>query len=864
MNRNLDIENQLKTIAGDRITFNSFERWAYSSDILHLPYAVKALLKSVPEAVVRPSSVEQVRQIMAICNRNKIPIVPRGSGSSGLFAAVPKRGGIVLDMTDLNSILNIDFENETVTAQSGMTWWELEKTLNKHGLTLRSYPSSARSSTLAGWVMTSGLGIGSLKYGPLSTYITSLQIVHADGSLREYERESAQQFFETEGILGLVTRLTFKVRKIPEYQKHYLMSFDNINNLFKVVGKLAVSKPIPFNMEFFDDEYGSLLTAAGYSKEKLSINSGMLLVSYDGNKTEVDTGAQVIKALVGEFHGTELPGAEEHWRQRFDILRVRRAVPTLFPCSVYLPLRSLDQYFEQQKKLHKHIAGNLGYVVSETKCNLMPMIFSDERSPIKYSFSLHTPSSVSKLAISLGGRPGGGIGVWNAPYRRQILGDSRLEQIKRSKQQFDPNGILNPGTSLDPPLFFKPGVYQSIMSAAKVLDKFIPSTERTFDLEGFRKELAVCVQCGYCMNYCPTRLDWLSSTPRGRILYTRELFLRGKQSRTDFSTEYMNRLYQCTMCGRCGVDCSTDIKSRAMWLGVRQYMAEKGLVPGSLQEIGKIVGEHHNLAAKPNDQRTNWLSRVKLPYDLKSKRTAPVVYFVGCVASFFPMTQPSARSFVQILDKAGVDFAIAGGEEWCCGFPLMVAGDKESSRKLILHNLERMKAMGAGTIVTTCPGCYKVWKHEYEEIIEERHPFNVLHSTEFISQLIEQKKISMAGLETKVTYHDPCDLGRNAGLYSEPRYILEKIPGLELAELENNREYCTCCGSGGDLLASNQEMALTIARRKVAEITATRAGTVVTSCPSCIRAITMAKTSEKIKLDVADITEVVWKAMSQK
>jgi Fe-S oxidoreductase len=175
-----------------------------------------------------------------------------------------------------------------------------------------------------------------------------------------------------------------------------------------------------------------------------------------------------------------------------------------------------------------------------------------------------------------------------------------------------------------------------------------------------------------------------------------------------------------------------------------------------------------------------------------------------------------------------------------------------------------MKEMGARTIVLTCPGCYKVWKHEYEEIVDERHPFNVLHATEYISQLIEQAKISMGGLGTKVTYHDPCDLGRNAGLYSEPRYILEKIPGLELVELENNREYCTCCGSGGDLLASNQEMALTIAGRKVAEILATRAGTVVTACPSCVRAITMAKTSEKIKLDVADITEIVWKAMSQK
>ena len=237
-----------------------------------------------------------------------------------------------------------------------------------------------------------------------------------------------------------------------------------------------------------------------------------------------------------------------------------------------------------------------------------------------------------------------------------------------------------------------------------MLDKLLPAPHRAFDLTGFEKELAVCVQCGYCMNYCPTRIDWLSTTPRGRILATRELFLRRPLSHRDLSAEYVNRLYQCTMCGRCGVDCSTDIRSRAMWLGVRQHLAIKGLVPDSLKELVKLVDEHRNIAGRPNDQRTNWLGRVKLPYDLKGKKTAPVVYFVGCVASFFPMTQPSARAFVQVLDRAGVDFTIAGGEEWCCGFPLMVAGDRESSRKLITHNLERLKDMGAQTIVMTCPG----------------------------------------------------------------------------------------------------------------------------------------------------------------
>ncbi len=192
----------------------------------------------------------------------------------------------------------------------------------------------------------------------------------------------------------------------------------------------------------------------------------------------------------------------------------------------------------------------------------------------------------------------------------------------------------------------------------------------------------------------------------------------------------------------------------------------------------------------------------------------------------------------------------------------MAAGQSESAEKTIRYNTERLKDMGVKTIVMTCPGCYRVWKDEYLDVIEQRHPFNVLHATEFIASLIEQGRIDIKGLEANITYHDPCDLGRNSGIFDEPRYIIEKIPGLNFVELEDNREYGSCCGSGGDLLASNQDLSIVIAKRKVEEILNTGAQTVVTACPSCIRAIHMAKTADKVKLDVLDITELLWKAMN--
>jgi len=147
-------------------------------------------------------------------------------------------------------------------------------------------------------------------------------------------------------------------------------------------------------------------------------------------------------------------------------------------------------------------------------------------------------------------------------------------------------------------------------------------------------------------------------------------------------------------------------------------------------------------------------------------------------------------------------------------------------------------------------------------VIGQAHPFEVLHATELLARWLEEGRIKPGALPLRVTYHDPCDLGRNSGILDEPRYVLGSIPGLELVELAESGRYASCCGSGGDLLASNQELALEIARRKVDEVVATGAETVVTACPSCVRAISMARTAGRVKLAVQDISEIVWKAVS--
>jgi Fe-S oxidoreductase len=488
-------------------------------------------------------------------------------------------------------------------------------------------------------------------------------------------------------------------------------------------------------------------------------------------------------------------------------------------------------------------------------------VVTDEKRSIEYAFALHIPREISNLALSLGGKPAGGLGVWNAPYTKQVLGEEKISEFRRRKAELDPKCILNPGMWLDPPLFLKTGVYQFAMQALSILDRFFPTSVGKAEGSGFAREVASCVQCGYCMTACPTNQGWISSTPRGRILKAKELFRDRQHPRESITREYVDRVFQCTLCGRCKVDCTVEINSPQIWMDLRKCLWKRGFKVDGLEVMRDALDESYNIAAKPNEQRANWVKKLTLPYSLMEKKQGEAAYFVGCVTSFFAMTQPIARSFAQILEQAGVDFIVLGGDEWCCGFPLLAAGMPQAAEKYIRHNIAAVRERGVKSVITTCPGCYRVWKHEYQDVIESQHPFEVLHSTEFIALLIEAGKLNLRGLEDMVTYHDPCDLGRKGGVFDEPRYILEKIPGLEFKELENHRQYCNCCGSGGDLLITHQELSLSVAGRKVEEVLSTGAETLVTACPSCIRAINMAKTREKANFNVLDVTQLVWKSM---
>jgi len=375
-------------------------------------------------------------------------------------------------------------------------------------------------------------------------------------------------------------------------------------------------------------------------------------------------------------------------------------------------------------------------------------------------------------------------------------------------------------------------------------------------LDILSEEFDQCIKCGLCLANCPVCKELLLEkyTPRGKI----QLAKHYGQGDIDLSDHYRDIFARCLLCGACSVTCPSGVDLKKVFVSMREQIASKRGLHPSMEDLVKSLVAQHNISDMDNLERGEWRGFMEdLPDHMYEKEKAEVVYFVGCVASFFPSVQTIPENLVRIFDSAEVDFTILGGEEWCCGFPLIGAGVPEKMQELMDHNLEKVKALGAKSVVFSCPSCYRTWKEYYDSDLE------LFHSTQFIERLIEEDAISLKEMNTTVTYHDPCDLGRNSGVYDAPRNILSSIPGLTLVELEKRGAQSVCCGGGGNLEMADSTLSGDVAQKKIEEIQRSGAKTVVTSCQQCVRTIKTRARRQKIDLDVVDITDLVLKAMSK-
>jgi heterodisulfide reductase subunit D len=281
--------------------------------------------------------------------------------------------------------------------------------------------------------------------------------------------------------------------------------------------------------------------------------------------------------------------------------------------------------------------------------------------------------------------------------------------------------------------------------------------------------------------------------------------------------------------------------------------------PGKIDMIRENLDESHNVFGEDNEERAEWVEDIPdAPDHGYVKERAEVIYFTGCVSSFFPLAQRIPMAVVKIFDAAGVDFTLLGEDEWCCGFPLLGAGLGGQLDGLIANNVDAIKARGAKQVVFACPSCYRMWEEHYPR------EFEIFHATEFLARLLKQDRLPLRELDLTVTYHDPCDLGRGAATFDAPRDIIQSIPGIRFVELPNNRENCSCCGGGGNLEMIDAKLSGNIAGNKMKEVQATGAQAVVTACQQCVRTMTTYAKRNKVPVDVMDIVQLLHKALAGK
>ena len=376
----------------------------------------------------------------------------------------------------------------------------------------------------------------------------------------------------------------------------------------------------------------------------------------------------------------------------------------------------------------------------------------------------------------------------------------------------------------------------------------------------FKDTIYRCSKCGGCRltKYnaqfepytftCPAGLKYgfESYWPAGKNDIARGL-LEGDLT---WSDKLLPRIYTCLECKTCDEICY-DLSGKRTIPVIRELKKEliaRGIGPPSQhKKVEESLKQHYNPINAPKEQRFSWLEE-KVP------EKAKIIYFPGCATSY--VRPQTAKATEKILKAAGIDFGIMP-DEWCCGVPLIFVGmEGEEVKEFMEHNVELLKQAGAETVLCSCASCYDAFKNDYPRILGRDMDFEVIHTSEYFDRLIKEGKLKPSKkIEQKVTYHDPCRLGRYCQVYEPPREVLKSIPGLTLVEMERNRKFSWCCG--GPAASLYADFSVWTGVDRLEEAKRTDATALATTCPACTTqfSIVAGVTSQPIK--IYDLNELL-------
>jgi heterodisulfide reductase subunit D len=375
--------------------------------------------------------------------------------------------------------------------------------------------------------------------------------------------------------------------------------------------------------------------------------------------------------------------------------------------------------------------------------------------------------------------------------------------------------------------------------------------------QDWRNIIHRCFRCGYCKftddfsefncpSYKKFRFETYSTGGRLWIIYG---ILSGE---LNWNEGAVNALYACSTCGNCTQNCRFD-KFKDFLVDFIEAGRILAVENGYCPEKQKVLLERtedpqfYNPYAEPNSDNTE----LKKKYDLPDE--AEWVYFIGCTSNYRQKELRDAT--IRFLKKANINFTLI--DEHCCCSPLLRTGQIKAVKDFMNYNINLINRTGAKKVITSCAGCYRTIKKDWLKLGADLG-FEVYHTVELIKNLLDEERISInSEFQKTVTYHDPCHLGRHMGMYEIPREVYKTIPGINLVEMQRNRENAWCCGAGGGVKIGYPEWSVEVSKERLEEAKESGASVISSICPFCRTNLSDANEKFKMDLEVIDLLEIL-------
>ncbi|MFQ5919564.1 MAG: FAD-binding protein [Thermoplasmata archaeon] len=596
-------------LEGIRLLDSSLEREIYGLDQAEVPAELRRLFLRKPvTAVAQPRSEEEIAQVLRYADAHNLPVVPRGAASSPYGGALPVRGGIVLDLSLLRTIVAFDPEAGVVTVEGGVRWADLDQFLAGNDYALRSHPTSWWS-TVAGWLSTGGYGLYSLGFGPFASQIAWIRVVDFLGTRTIGGGDEAFRYYvHTEGQMGVVSQVGLSVRPRPAAQHPILFTYPGPEEALANARSIAETFD-PVHMTYYDPRrLGELNRLQGRAVLE---EAHSLLVVMEGETR------QSLAETAGERaapHQTSFL-----WEHRFFPMQAKRLGPGILGAETLLPITAVPAYLARAERLAARFDAELAHeahLVSPTECLLISSFLTDPRDLDRYLPHMVLVLLLHKAGIRAGGRAYG-VGVWNRPFLRTRYSRADLRAYRAYKRRVDPKGLLNPGKAFDPgadPFLPRWSISSFLLPPllARAASRILPRNPMGRPprpmlqdltppgLEGPTEEdlrsAAECAHCGACITVCPAYLADKTElvTARGKLLVM-EKMARGEAMERDEARQ----IFDCIHCAACTNVCQSAIDLVPVWDRLENLVARRYGKPGKqIEAFAKRVEaeeEYHDL-----------------------------------------------------------------------------------------------------------------------------------------------------------------------------------------------------------------------------------------------------------------------------